>query len=124
MRKTMTAAFGTLLFSIAALAVLAALSAAQDQAPMPGSLIQQSDDLYSERADLTKAKSALAKLEEALAAKEDGFSLYWRMSRLSYWIGDHTAGNDAKKLIFQQGIEYAKRAVELGPDKPDGPLWL
>ncbi len=46
------------------------------------------------------------------------------MSRLSYWIGDHTPGNDAKKMIFQQGIEYAKKAIELGPDKADGHFWL
>ncbi len=124
MRKTVKAAFAILLLSFTVLAAAPALPAAQEQAPIPESLIRQSDDLYAERADLTKAKAALAKLEEALAAKEDGFAIYWRMSRLSYWIGDHTAGNDAKKLIFQQGIEYAKRAVELGPDKPDGHFWL
>ena len=46
------------------------------------------------------------------------------MSRVSYWIGDHTAGNDAKKQIFLQGIEHAKKAIELGPDKAEGHFWL
>ena len=120
MTSTRKAAIGILFVFAAALPALAAIP----QAPVPGSLTQQSDDLYVERADLTKAKAALAKLEEALGAKEDAFSVYWRMSRLSYWIGDHTPGNDAKKLIFQQGIEYAKKAIELGPDKADGHFWL
>lgn len=113
MRKTVI----VILFA-AALAALPVLS--QDA----GSLIQQSDDLYAERADLAKAKAALATLQEALAAKEDAFSVYWRMSRLSYWIGDHTANKDVKKQIFLQGVEYAKKAIELGPDKADGHFWL
>jgi tetratricopeptide (TPR) repeat protein len=113
---------GILFLSVAALAAVFAHSYAQD--PAPGGLIQQSDQLYAERADVTKAKAALAKLEEALGAKEDAFSVYWRMSRLSYWIGDHNPGNDAKKLIFQQGIEYAKKAIEIGPDKVEGHFWL
>ncbi|MGZ5424086.1 MAG: tetratricopeptide repeat protein [Candidatus Aminicenantales bacterium] len=126
MTSTRKALIGVLFFSLlsaAALAAFPALSSVQDPAA-PGGLILQSDQLYAERADLTKAKAALATLEEALGAKEDAFSVYWRMSRLSYWIGDHTPGNDAKKLIFQQGIEYAKKAIEIGPDKVEGHFWL
>ena len=92
-------------------AVLAGLLlAALTALPLPAraqsaaGLIQQSDDLYAERADLTKAKAALAKLEEALAAKEDAFSVYWRLSRVSYWIGDHTAGNDANVPLSATGL--------------------
>ena len=115
-----------ILFSVAA--VLTAVSIlpapAPAQAPAPGSLIRQSDDLYAERADLAKAKAALAKLDEALAANEDAYAAQWRMARLLYWIGDHTAGNDAKKQIFQQGVEHAKKAIEMGPDKVEGHFWL
>lgn len=87
-------------------------------------LVQQSDDLYAERGDLAKAKLALAKLQEALAAGEDAYGVYWRMARAEYWIGDHTADKAEKKRIFQQGIDHAKKAVELGPDKADGHFWL
>jgi len=112
---TRTAILATLLLVLAASAALA-----QD----PGPLIRQSDELYTERADLAKAKEALAKLEEALTAGEDAYSAYWRMARLEYWIGDHTAGGDAKKKLFLQGVEHAKKAVELDPDKADGHFWL
>ncbi len=124
MTETVKAALAVIFFSVAAPAALPVLSADHGQAAAPASLVRQSDDLYIERADPTKAKAALAKLEEAVAAKEDDYAAYWRMSRLSYWIGDHTAGNDAKKQIFLQGVEYAKKAVALGPDKPDGHFWL
>ena len=102
--------------------VAVATLAAKAQDPNP--LIKQSDDLYAERGDLAKAKEALAKLQEALAAKEDAYGVYYRMARLEYWIGDHTGDKAAKKQIFLQGIEHSKRAVDLGPDKPDGHFWL
>jgi tetratricopeptide (TPR) repeat protein len=106
-------------------AILSTLStSAQVQVAAPGSLIEQSDQLYTERADLNKAKTALAKLEEAVAAKEDAYAVYWRMARVEYWIGDHTANGDAKKKIFQQGIAHAKKAIELGPDRVEGHFWL
>jgi tetratricopeptide (TPR) repeat protein len=112
------------LFVILVLAALAA-SALPVRAQMSfGGLIAQSDALYAERADPAKAQTALAKLQEAIAAGEDPYSAYWRMARLSYWIGDHTSDNDLKKRTFQQGIDDAKKAIELGPDKADGHFWL
>ena len=110
--------------TIVGILILAALAALPARAQAPGGLTQQSDDLYAERGDLAKAKAALAKLEEALTAKEDAYGIYWRMARVEYWIGDHTADNDAKKQIFQKGIDHAKKANELGPNKVEGHFWL
>ncbi|OGD19438.1 MAG: hypothetical protein A2Y70_07550 [Candidatus Aminicenantes bacterium RBG_13_64_14] len=87
-------------------------------------LVQQGDDLYVERGDLAKAKEALAKYQEALAAGEDAYDVNWRLARVEYWIGDHTADKTAKKQIFQQGIDHAKKAIERGPDKVEGHFWL
>src|SRR4030042_6101727 len=83
-------------------------------------LVQQGDDLYVERGDLAKAKEALAKYQEALAAGEDAYDVNWRLARVEYWIGDHTADKTAKKQIFQQGMEHAKKATTRGPDKAGG----
>ena len=115
---------GVLLLAVAAVAALPALVKAQTPAPAGSTLIAESDALYTERADLAKAKEALSKLEQALTAKEDAYSAYWRMSRLSYWIGDHTADKEAKKKIFSEGIDYAKKAIALDTNKPDGHFWL
>ena len=87
-------------------------------------LVQQGDDLYAQRGDLAKAKEALAKYQAALAAGEDAYDTNWRLARVEYWIGDHTSDNNVKKQIFQQGIDQAKKAVELGPDKVEGHFWL
>jgi tetratricopeptide (TPR) repeat protein len=111
-------------FASAASAVLTAPRTGLALAQSPGVLTRQSDEFFADRANPAKAKEGLAKLEEALAAGEEAYSIYWRMARLEYWIGDHAADKDSKKRIFQQGIEHAKMAIELGPDRPDGHFWL
>jgi tetratricopeptide (TPR) repeat protein len=88
------------------------------------SLTEQGDDLFEQRGDLDKAKEALAKYQDALIRDEDAYGLYWRMARVEYWIGDHTADKTQKKRIFEMGIYYAKKAVALGPDRPEGHYWL
>lgn len=110
--------------TIIAILFLAALAGLSVLAQTSNSLIQQGDDLYIQRADLAKTKEAKAKYEAALAAGEDAYGAYWRLARVFYWIGDHTADNTAKKQIFQQGIDQAKKAIELGPNKADGHFWL
>lgn len=114
-----------IVFAALALAALAARpSFAQAPTPSTSPLVQAGDELYAQRADLAKAKEARAQYEAALAAKEDEYGACWRLARVLYWIGDHAATNDAKKPLFQKGIEHAKRAVELDPNKPDGHFWL
>ena len=104
------------------LTVLVMASAARAQAT--NTLLQQGDDLYAQRGDLAKAKEALAKYQAALAAGEDAYGVNWRLARVEYWIGDHTADKTVKKQIFQQGIDHAKKAIELGPRKVEGHFWL
>ncbi|MCX6569964.1 MAG: TRAP transporter TatT component family protein [Candidatus Aminicenantes bacterium] len=104
------------------LAVLVLAAAAQAQAT--NTLLQQGDDLYAQRGDLAKAKESLAKYQAALVAGEDAYGVNWRLARVEYWIGDHTADNTVKKQIFQQGIDHAKKANELGPNKVEGHFWL
>jgi tetratricopeptide (TPR) repeat protein len=87
-------------------------------------LVPQGDELYDQRGDLAKAKQALAKYQEALAAGEDAYSTSWRLARVHYWIGDHTDDKAAKKRIFQQGIDHARKAIELAPEKVEGHFWL
>lgn len=111
--------------AVLALAAVTLLAAPAAAGPAQESgLIAQGDALYVERADLAKAKEAKAKYEAALAADEDAYGASWRLARVCYWIGDHTADKEAKKTTFLAGIEHAKKAIELGPDKADGHFWL
>jgi tetratricopeptide (TPR) repeat protein len=116
--KALTLALILLILSLSAFAA----PATPPQAP--GSLIAQGDALFMERADFLKSKEARSKYEAALAAGEDAFEASWRLSRVCYWIGDHTGAKDLKKTVLLAGIEHAKKAIELNPNKPEGHFWL
>jgi tetratricopeptide (TPR) repeat protein len=108
-----------LVMILVALALLCLSQQAESQA-----LIAQGDELYTQRADLAKAKDALAKYQEALLKGGSDYEAYWKMARAEYWIGGHTEEGKLAKAAFELGIYYAKKAVALEPEKPDGHYWL
>lgn len=110
----------TVAFVLASMLAAASLGHAQDAK----ALIQQGDELYDQRGDLAKAKDALARYQEALLKGDDNYGAYWRMARVEYWIGDHTADKTMKKRTFEIGIYHAKKAVAAAADKPEGHYWL
>jgi tetratricopeptide (TPR) repeat protein len=122
MRSSRTAV--ALLLSLTVFMTLSALAAPASAQETAAGLIAQGDSLYEGRADLAKAKEAKAKYAAALAAGDDAYGASWRLARVCYWIGDHTFDKEAKKATFLEGIEHAKKAIELGPDKADGHFWL
>jgi tetratricopeptide (TPR) repeat protein len=105
----------------AALILRPALSACPQETK---SLTLQGDELFAQRGDLDKAKEGLIRYHDALARNEDPYAVYWRMARIEYWIGDHTADSKEKKRIFEMGINHAKKAVALDPKGVEGHYWL
>jgi tetratricopeptide (TPR) repeat protein len=87
-------------------------------------LIQQGDELYAQREDLSKAEQAIKKYREAIRTGENKYEAYWKIAKALYYIGSHKSSKKEKKLIFSQGIYYAKKAVQLEPNKPEGIFWL
>ena len=54
---------------------------------------------------------------------DNRYEAFWRLSRILYYIGEHTEKKKEKKSIFAQGVYYAERAIDLEPEKPDGHYW-
>lgn len=90
----------------------------------PEELIAQGDKLYAEMKDMAAAQEALSKYREAVGKAENKFEVFWKLSRILYYIGSRTESKEEKKIIFGQGIYYAKKAVALEPEKPGGHYWL
>lgn len=109
---------------LGALALVTVLGALPALSQTVGSLTGEGDALYDQRADLARAAEALAKYQDALAKNEDAYGAYWRMARVEYWIGDHTAKKDEKRRILEMAIYHGKKAVALAPDRPEGHYWL
>jgi len=90
----------------------------------PEELIAQADKLYAEMKDMAVAQEALAKYREVVVKVEDKYEVFWKLSRIFYYIGSNAESKKEKKITFGQGIYYAKKAVALEPEKPDGHFWL
>ena len=86
--------------------------------------IVQADQLCNEMKDMATAKEAEALYLKSLGLTDSRYDVYWRMSRILYYIGEHTEKKKEKKGIFDRGVYYAQKAIELEPEKPDGHYWL
>ncbi len=87
-------------------------------------LVAQSDEMFKSLSDMDTAKDILAKYETAMETAEDKYDLYWKMSRILYHIGNHTAEKKEQQEIFSQAIALAEKAIALEAEKPDGHFWL
>ena len=89
----------------------------------PEELIAQGDKLYAEMKDMATAEEARAKYQEA-TNKARSYEAYWKLARILYYVGKNTESKKERRIIFSQGVYYAKKAVMLEPEKPDGHYWL
>ncbi|MFH1945164.1 MAG: TRAP transporter TatT component family protein [Acidobacteriota bacterium] len=87
-------------------------------------LCAKGDQLFNEMQEMAQAQEALAFYQEAVDLVSDKYDVFWRMSRVMYQIGSHTEAKKEKKQIFDQGVYFAQKAVELQPEKPEGHYWL
>ncbi|HDJ23278.1 MAG TPA: hypothetical protein ENF17_05240 [Candidatus Aminicenantes bacterium] len=87
-------------------------------------LLAEGDAFYQEMTDMETAKAALSKYRKAAALLDNKYEAFWRISRILYYIGDHSEKKKEKKSYFSQGIYYGERAIELEPNRPEGHYWL
>lgn len=86
-------------------------------------LIQEADALYETMQDMETATAALKLYRKALAAAEDKYEAFWKIARMMYYVGEHQEKKKDRKNTFAQAVYHCDKAVELGPDKPDGYYW-
>jgi tetratricopeptide (TPR) repeat protein len=84
----------------------------------------EGDQLYTAREDLTKARVAVAAYRQAVTADYGNYEAAWKLSRASFYVGDHTDNDGESGDMFRTGIEAGKAAVKLKGDAPEGHFWL
>jgi tetratricopeptide (TPR) repeat protein len=89
-----------------------------------GRPFEDPDGLYANRDDLGKAKHAAEIWADRYArSPQEGFEAAWKLARANYWLGTH--GSDAeRRRLLDQGIDAARKAVVLQPQRPEGHFWL
>jgi FimV-like protein len=85
--------------------------------------IAQADQLYAQRADLSKARSAVSLLRQARTADYGNYEAAWKLARANYYLGSHSSGDESDDA-FREGTEAGKIAVQLQGNKPEGHFWL
>lgn len=86
-------------------------------------VMAQADEMFLNLKDMETAKEILSKYEQLAEALENKYEAYWRLSRIHYYIGGHTAERKAQQDIFEKGVEWAEKAIQANPEKPDGYYW-
>ena len=74
-------------------------------------LIVKADQLCSEMMDMATAKEAEALYHKSLGMSENKYDATWRLSRILYYIGEHTETKKEQKGIFARGVYYAEKAL-------------
>jgi tetratricopeptide (TPR) repeat protein len=81
------------------------------------------DALYADRADLTRARRAVDLWRARLVADSADVEAAWKIARAAYWLGGRGAQAE-RRAILESGLDAARRAVALAPDRPEGHFWL
>ncbi len=84
---------------------------------------QTPDALYADRANLANARAAAAAWSDELARNPQAFDAAWKLARADYWLGGHSAEAEQRRL-YESGIEAARTAIALQPNRPEGHFWL
>jgi hypothetical protein len=80
---------------------------------------EEAKAFFAEREDLSKNEQAITALKEAEAQAQDAdlkYDILTLASRAQYWKGMNTKGDEAKKVIFDEGKAQAKAAQGVNQD--------
>lgn len=109
-----------LAFSVAAVFLAATLAAAPPATEPPE---DDPDALYRQRETLDLAIRAAEIWEARLAEDPKDFDVACKLARARFYVGERSARGQRARH-FKDGIEAARIAVALEPERPDGHFWL
>lgn len=85
--------------------------------------LQDPDALYAKREDIPSAREAAAIWQARVQQNPKDYEAAWKLARARYWLGGYAPAGDRKGFL-EGGIEAARAAVALQPDRPEGHMWL
>lgn len=86
--------------------------------------LKKADELYAQRSDLSKLREGMNILKSAKMSDADNFDVAWKLSQFCYFLGTHTEDETETKRAFDEGIKFARMALELNNNRPEGHFWL
>jgi tetratricopeptide (TPR) repeat protein len=94
----------------------------------PGLAVQASPTgdpqaLYAQREDPAKARRAADLWAAALKQNPKSYETAWKLAMARYWLGNHVPEAERKQQ-YEAGIEAAKTAIAVEPNKVEGHFWM
>lgn len=86
--------------------------------------IAESDELFRQRQDPAKLKESLSLLRRVRQSDNRNFEAAWKFARANYYLGKYSTDEKESEKALKDGIEAAKIATRIEPEKPDGHFWL
>ena len=86
-------------------------------------VMTNADTLFLDLKDMETAVKIKLMYEQVAEVAADKYEVFWKLSRIQYYIGSHTDDKKAQQDIFAEGVEWADKAIQAGPEKPDGHYW-
>lgn len=84
---------------------------------------QTADALYADRANLASARAAADAWSAELKQQPSSFEAAWKLARATYWLGNH-APESERRSFLEAGMDAARKAAVLKPERPEGHFWL
>jgi hypothetical protein len=83
---------------------------------------QAPDALYMDRENIASAQRAAQAWTDESRRDPAAFEPAWKLARICYWLGGH-APEQQRRDYLDQGIAAAERAIQIGPERPEGHFW-
>ena len=73
--------------------------------------------------NLPSATQAAAIWSESLERNPSDFESAWKLARVAYWLGGHAPAKE-RRAYLERGMQAARAAIALRPQRPEGHFWL
>ncbi len=86
-------------------------------------LVRQADDYYQGREKAENIRKGLALLRQAVGQNPQDYEAWWRIAKYACFLADDLSHSEKLKLL-DEGIEAARKAVGLRPNRVEAHFWL
>jgi tetratricopeptide (TPR) repeat protein len=89
-------------------------------------LLKKANEDYDQRAEPGKAQAAADLYNQILTQNPKHYEASWRCAECYYWLADDLPPGREKprELIFSEGLNKAKLALQAEPDSVEGNFWF
>lgn len=85
--------------------------------------LANADALYAQREQPGYIQKAIDEYGRILTIDPKLYDAAWKLSKAYWYLGNHSP-KEEKAATFQKGIDAAKQAITIAPDKCEGHFWL